>query len=83
MEIDRETLQIVFDVAVGSMNFTSGFLDNAEVDGLRAVAVILGVDPMVATPRNFICQYAGKHFPYGDIGHYTTLCQNCGAETKK
>lgn len=61
MEIDREALQAVFDVAVGSMDFSSGFLDHEEVLALRRVAVALGVDPMFATPNNFECEFSGKH----------------------
>jgi len=51
--VPRETLQVVFDVAVESLDFASGFLDNDEVMELRCVAGLLGVDPMKATPHNF------------------------------
>lgn len=51
--LPKEDLQIVFDVAVESMDFASGFLDNDEVLGLQRVARVLGVDPMKATPSNF------------------------------
>lgn len=61
LTLDREQLQIVFDVAVGSLDFGSGFLDDEEVAGLRAVAVVLGVDPMDATPSNFMCKYGAEH----------------------
>lgn len=54
-------LRALFDVAVSSMNFGSGFLDDEEVACLREVAVILGVDPDVATPQNFRCKYRGHH----------------------
>lgn len=50
-------LQALFDIAVGSMNFTSGFLDSDEVAVLRRVAVAIGVDPMVGTPREFATQF--------------------------
>lgn len=59
--IEKRTLQIVFDVAVESLDFGSGFLDDEEVAGLRAVAEVLGVDPMLATPSNFKCKYTGLH----------------------
>lgn len=59
--IDTEVLQKVFDTAVHSMDFGSGFLDDDEVEALRACAVALGVDPAVATPRNFVCKYGGTH----------------------
>lgn len=51
--IPTDDLRALFDIAVGSMNFTSGFLDSDEVNLLRKVAVIIGVDPMVATPKEF------------------------------
>jgi hypothetical protein len=56
-ELKHEDVQALFDIATGSMDFGSGFLDTDEVDALRRVAVHLGVDPMVATPRNFAGQY--------------------------
>lgn len=70
IEVDRTTLQIVFDAAVGSLDFSSGFLDDEEVAGLRAIAVLLGVDPMVATPLNFKCKYDGKHEPWERCSHH-------------
>ncbi len=59
--IDDRLLRIVFDIAVNSMDFGSGFLDDEEVTVLREVAGILGVDPDVATPRTFKCRYSGSH----------------------
>jgi hypothetical protein len=85
--LDRTTLQIVFDVAVGSIDFGSGFLVDEDVEAMRALAVAIGVDPMTATPRNFQCKYTGQHIPWGK-GHglqcgsgipYERLCQRCGA----
>jgi hypothetical protein len=61
---DSDSLSVwraVFDVAVHSMNFGSGFLDDEEVEALRAAAVLLGVSPDEATPRQFICKYRGHH----------------------
>lgn len=53
-----EDLQMLFDIAVGSMDFGSGFLDDEEVTVLRRVAKDkLGVDPMVGTPRNYASRY--------------------------
>jgi hypothetical protein len=60
-EISDRLLRIVFDTAVHSMDFGSGFLDDEEVAALREVAVVLGVDPAAATPRNFTCKYRGHH----------------------
>jgi hypothetical protein len=73
-EIDDEVLRALFDVAVHSMDFGSGGLDDEEVAHLRAVAVILGVDPAEGTPRNFLCKYRGHHEakPYLDMQIFTS-----------
>lgn len=63
-EIATEDLRALFDVAVGSMNFTSGFLDTEEVEVLQRAAVAIGVDPMVATPKEFATQYPHDFAPY-------------------
>ena len=72
-EISDRLLRIVFDTAVHSMDFGSGFLDDEEVAALREVAVILGVDPAEATPRNFTCKYRGHHAaePHLDTPFFT------------
>lgn len=54
-------LQILFDTAVNSMDWGSGFLDKEEIAVLRRVALILGIDPLTATPDNHKCQYRGHH----------------------
>lgn len=59
--IRRGDLRALLDVATGSMDFGSGFLDNEQVEALRKVASVLGVDPIIVTPSNFVCQYGGKH----------------------
>jgi hypothetical protein len=51
--MSHEDLQSMFDMATGSMNFMSGFLVTDEVELLRRVAHIIGVDPKVATPSEF------------------------------
>lgn len=73
-EIDDEVLRALFDVAVSSVDFGSGFLDDEEVACLRRAAEILGVDPMVATPDTFKCKYRGHHNaePYLDISMFTS-----------
>jgi hypothetical protein len=75
VSVPFETLQKVFDAAIGSMDFTSGFLDDDEVSALREVGELLGVDPLVATPDNFKCKYAGKHEPWSD--DYPNLRGTC------
>lgn len=55
--IPTEHLRAVFDIAVHSLDFGSGFLDTDEVNHLRAVAESLGVDPLEGTPREFKSTY--------------------------
>ncbi|MEV0267734.1 hypothetical protein AB0H43_03080 [Hamadaea sp. NPDC050747] len=50
-------LRGLFDRLVDSMDFGSGFLDIEDVETLRRVAVVLGVDPMAATPSEFAAGY--------------------------
>ncbi len=80
MQEDAETWRAVFDVAVRSMDFGSGFLDDEEVSLLRRAARLLGVDPMEATPSNFRCKYSGKHtghcWPAGSAFVIAT-CADC------
>lgn len=54
-------VRAVLDVATMSMDFGSGFLDEEQVEALRKVAELLGLDPKVATPHNFVCKYGGDH----------------------
>jgi len=61
IQIEKALLQVAFDVAVNSMDFGSGFLCAEEVDALRAIAVLLGVDPMLGTPSNQRCRFTGEH----------------------
>jgi len=80
ISVDKRDLQIVFDTAVHSMDFGSGFLDDEEVTALRAVAVLLGVDPLVATPDNFRCKHVGHCVPYStDPGaaEWQRRCKYC------
>jgi hypothetical protein len=56
--ISIETLRVLFDSAVGSMDFGSGFWDDDATCAARAVAELLGVDPFeTATPKEFRNQY--------------------------
>jgi hypothetical protein len=77
--VDRELVQVVFDTAINSMDFGSGFLDQAEVEALRGLAVVLGVDPATATPRQFTCAmvHGGEH----QLNNLptSTYCSRCGS----
>lgn len=57
VEIEFSTLQKIFDSAINSMNFGSGFLCDEDVEALRECAILLGVDPIIATPYNFKPKY--------------------------
>lgn len=57
IEVRKGDLRAVLDVATMSMDFGSGFLDNEQVEALRKMAGIIGIDPMLATPTNFVCTY--------------------------
>ena len=59
--LPRALVMTVFDIATESMDFGSGFLDEEEVLALRALAEALGVDPLLATPRNLKCRFTGTH----------------------
>ena len=63
IRLSKESAMAVFDIAVNSMDFGSGFLDNEEVDALREFAVLIGVDPMNATPVGFRTQYVHDYTP--------------------
>lgn len=84
--VPTELLRAVFDIAVGSAGFGSGFLDQEEVDHLRACAVALGIDPLKGTPDNLKCQYIGGHewvsdtlpfSPFADRKDYCNRCRSC------
>ncbi len=61
VSLQRQLLQDLFDVATSPLDFGSGFLDDDQVRSLREVALVLGVDPLVATPANYVCRYTGEH----------------------
>lgn len=61
MEIDKRLVQILFDLVAGSMDFGSGHLVDEDVEAMREVAVLIGVDPLKGTPENFQCKYTGAH----------------------
>ncbi len=50
--VPRAALQVLFDTAVSSMDFGSGFWDTENTAAAREVAVLLGVNPVLATPAN-------------------------------
>lgn len=73
----RDHAQIIFDALVGSLNFGSGFLCDDDVEALRALAVLIGVNPAEGTPSEYQSQYA-HHFS-GEHGskHDPATCWDC------
>lgn len=61
LTIRRGDLRAIVDLATMSLDFGSGMLDNEQVEILRKLAGILGIDPTIVTPFNFVCVYNGKH----------------------
>jgi hypothetical protein len=54
----RTQLRALLDLAVGSLNFGSGFWDQEDVDVARAIAAGLGdVCPNACTPDDMISKY--------------------------
>lgn len=80
VSVPRHVLQCVLDTAAGSMDAGSGFLDDEEVEALRAAAVVLGVDPNAVTPAAHICKYRG-HRPTDStkwmFKQADTYCPDC------
>jgi len=78
-EINTDDLRALFDLAVNSMDFGSGFWEHDDTEVARRVAVVLGVDPMVATPHD-----ARRHYPHLFVaqkawnGVVTDFCSHCG-----
>lgn len=75
--VPTEDLRTLFDIAVGSLNFVSGFLDSDEVDALRRVAVQISVDPMAGTPKEFALRTAHQFVPDTE-GWTDGPCKWCG-----
>ncbi len=84
--LDPEVLKIVFDIAVGSMDFGSGFMEEDDVIALRAYAEAIGVDPILATPNNHKCRFlrGGHDWKPSEAAHrYMNrnweICSRCKA----
>jgi hypothetical protein len=77
LTIEKRILQIVFDTAVHSLDFGSGFLDDEEVAALREIAVILSVDPAKATPSNFTCKYGLERHETHPTTPNAKVCWRC------
>jgi len=73
--VNREQLKALFDVAVGSLDFGSGFWDIDATEAARGIAEALGIDPMEATPSEF-----NKRYPHAFVQHHPGVlgCNRCG-----
>lgn len=73
--LDKEDLQALFDIAVEGEGMMSGWWGQEEVDAARKIAVLLGVNPMVATPREFADRTRHDYEPV--VGGIYTKCKWC------
>jgi hypothetical protein len=62
-DVAIEDVKALLDMATNSMDWGSGFLDHDEVAVLRRVAVVIGSDPIDATPNEWRSQYAHAYKP--------------------
>lgn len=61
--ITLDDLKHLFDLAVDTPLVCSGSFGTEDVDVLRRIAVMIGTDPNVITPDEFIAQYPHPHRP--------------------
>jgi hypothetical protein len=78
--IATDDLRALFDIATSSVSFGSGYLETDEVELLRKIAVLIGVDPWEATPSSFRRHYSHAHRPNGRNAHpnWADNCADCG-----
>lgn len=75
----RGNVQELLDIIVGSLDYGSGFLDQEQIEILRAVAEMLGLDPMSATPSEYRKSYPHTYEAYFNtyINKEATVCKWC------
>lgn len=73
--LPREDLQAIFDIAVEGEGMLSGWWGQEEVESARKIAVLLGVDPMLATPDNFAKSYPHDYQQFRNEHTGSTLPQ--------
>jgi hypothetical protein len=59
--VPLDVAQKLLDIATESLDFGSGFLDDEEVEALRAFATLIDADPWAATPANHRPKYCPGH----------------------
>lgn len=76
----RGNVQEMLDIIVGSLDYGSGFLDQEQIEILRAVAEMLGLDPMVATPSEYAKSYPHAFKAWiSSVNGPMTTCAKCSA----
>lgn len=75
--VRAELLRNLFDLAVGSMDFGSGFFSTEDTHTTRTVAVLLGLDPMTGTPHNHARDYAHAYKPRRPSMETPPPCEHC------
>lgn len=68
VSIEWDVLRVLFDAAVSSLNFGSGFWDIEDVRAARRVAVLLGLDPKAGTPTEFTKTFEPGGENYDGLG---------------
>lgn len=70
LRVEKKDLQHLFDLAVGSLDFGSGFWESDDVDAARRIAEVLGVEPWEAVPRGFEKNYEHEYEVTPPVTHY-------------
>lgn len=77
----RGNVQEMLDIITGSLDYGSDFLDQEQIETLRSVAEMLGLNPMAATPTKY-----SKFFPHACNTYFnkyinatSPVCRWCGA----
>lgn len=80
--IDPDLLKNLFDLAVNSLNFGSGFWDHDDTIAARNVARLLGIDPMVGTPHKHKPNFLHPFVPRGKGDLYCLTCDQLREDGK-
>lgn len=74
--VAKTTLKLLFNRTVYSVSFVTRSIDLDEVMQVRLVAMLLGIDPIEATPIGMRCHF-GHHLPRS-ITLLGLQCARCG-----
>jgi len=61
VSVPKRLILMAIDMALTGDAGMSGWMDDEEVDALRALAIAAGMDPIDATPSTFKCKHRGTH----------------------